>query len=260
MLGIKDALFSDAEVQECNSLAEELESLQSTFEKLQQKTMERLEEEGVGIKQFKRAISSFAPNVQLKSFTSFKKVSGSVGVEDVFSIWNQDVMWSFLDFTLLERLVMKYGSTEMKNSMRQYSNWVEDFRQRTMVSKLMEMWKVPNLPEEYEKCKKIIVDLNIRADECTLARLEHLRRHSCNKLLKGIPLSEAALVLFQLTPGCIILTWIVWADVIQKMKESLLQCINDGEYFKENSIITMVIDGETFMSMETVSYNHSIVP
>lgn len=245
-------LSSDAD-----GLREELQDLRFTFESIQQDTMEELDRRGVKYKPFKHAVCSFGFNVKLNSFTSFKKVSGSVEIEDVFSIWNKDMMWSFLDFNLLERLVKQYGTCEMKASMKQYSNWVVDFRQRTTVSRLMdiwgELWAEPNQPEEYEKCKQMIVDLNIKAAECTLQELERLQKHSCHKLLKGIPLSEAALVLFKLKSGCICLTWLVWTDVVQNIREALIRCVLDGEYFKENNIITLKLDGEHFMPMERVS-------
>lgn len=219
--------------------------------------MEELDRRGVKFKQFKRAVCSFALNVQLNSFTSFKKVSGSVEIEDVFNIWNKDMMWSFLDFNLLERIVKQYGTCEIKTTMKKYANWVEDFRQRTTVSRVMdlwsELWGKPNQPEEYEKCKQMIVDLNIKAAECTLEKLERLRKRSC-QLLKGIPLSEAALVLFELKPGSLHLTWLVWTDVVQDFKKALIQCVNDGEYFKENNIIILELDGEHFMPMERVSH------
>jgi hypothetical protein len=236
------------------SLKKEVEDLKHHFECIQQAVMKQLDEKEVKFEQFKRAVSSYGPRVQLNSFSGFKKISGSgVEIMDVFSVWNTDVMWSFLDFYLLDRLVKDYGDIKMTNSMRQYSSKMEDFRRRTTVSKLMAIWDDPCLPEEYERCKKMIVNLNIKADNCTLEQLEHTRMKSCQKLLKGIPLSEAALVLFQLEAGCIRLTWIVWADVVEHIRVSLVQCIAEGEYFKENSIISLELDGEHFMPMERVS-------
>ncbi len=117
----------------------------------------------------------------------------------------------------------------------------------------------PNLPEEYEKCKTMIVDLHIDPDERTLEKLEVLRKRSCHKLLKGIPLSESALVLFRLKFGSIILTWIVRIDMVQNIREALKQCVISGEYFKENDIISLELDGEPFMPMERVMYFEMIL-
>ena len=227
--------------------------------------MEQLDKKKVKLKGIKRAVSSYGPDVQLRSVTSFKKVSGSeVDIEDIFSIWNTDMMWSFLDFRLLERLVEQFGNVGMKRSMREYSIKMESFRQRTTVFRLMSAWEMdrPYPPEDsvYEKCEKMIADLGIEAKKCTLAYLEELRMVTCRTLLKGIPLSEAALALFELRPGSIRVTWIVWAEVVQTIRRALTQCVNDGEYFKENNIISIRLDGEHFMSMERVSYSYSSDP
>lgn len=236
-----------------DELKKKKEELQYAFEEIQENIMEILEQEKVLFKKFKRAISCFPAHVQLNSFRNFKTVSGDVEFEDIFSSWNQDVVWSFLDFTLLEGIVKRYGSIALKDSMKEYSTKLQDFRKRTLVSRLMNLWTDPNLPKEYEKCKTLILDLRVKADECTLEKLEWLRKHSCNKFLKGIPLSEAALVLFRLKPGCVCVTWIVRSDVVQNVRSALVQCVINGEYFKENNIISVMLDGEPFMSMERVS-------
>lgn len=243
---------------EHQELEEKLEELQVTFANIQEDIMNALELKGVKFKQFKRAISTFPAHVQMNSFESIKTVSArNVELEDIFSSWNQDLIWSFLDFTLLERIVKKYGSSELNNSMKEYSSRLKDFRKRTIVSRLMCIWLDPNPPKEYERCKTLIHNLNIKADECTLEKLELLRKRSCDKLLKGIPLSEAALVLFRLKLGCISLTWIVRIDWVQNIREALVQCVIDGEYFKENDIISLELDGEVFMTMERVSCMYS---
>lgn len=233
-------------------LEEELEELQGVFGRIQESIMEVLDQKGVLFKQFKRAISSFPAHVQLNSFRNFKTVSGNVEFEDIFSSWNQDVVWSFLDFTLLEGIVKRYGHDKLRDSMKEYSLRLKNFRQRTLVSRLMDIWTDPNEPKDYEKCKKLILNLNIKADECTLEKLEVLRKRSSDKFLKGIPLSEAALVLFRLKIGCLSLTWIARTDMVQNIREVVVQCVKNGEYFKENSIRSLVLDGERFMSMERV--------
>ena len=234
-----------------------MEELEDDFESIQRSVMEILEEKGIGIKKLKRTICSLPAHVQMNSFKSFERISANCDeIERIVSIWNRDVVWSFLDFALLGKIVKEYGTNEMKISMKQYSVKVADFRKRTLISRLMEIWTEPNKPSEYGECKTLILNLDVRADECTLERLEVLRNNSREKLLKGIPLSEAALVLFLLERGCISVTWIVPINLVQKIREALVQCIADGEYFKENSIISVELDGESFMPLERLSHRN----
>jgi hypothetical protein len=216
--------------------------------------MEILIDRGIEYRKFMRAISCFPPHVQMNSFKIIKTAgSKDVKLEDIFSILNQEVAWSFLDFALLEWIVKKYGSRELRVSMGKYSNRLRNFRKRTIVSRLMCIWTEPNEPEEYDSCNTLIARLNIKAEECTLEELAAFQKRSHEKLLKNIYLSEAALVLFRLKPGSLSLTWIVWKDLVPKIREALIQCIAYGEYFKENNIICMELDGEPFMTMERVS-------
>ena len=231
--------------------------LQMEFSNIQEGIMDVLEENGIKLERFGRALSTFpaAAHVQMNSFEHMKTVSGSgVKFDDIFKIWNQDVVWSFLDYALLEVIVWRFGSNELKDAMKEYSRKIKDFRRRTIVSRLMYIWKdAMSMPKELERYETLIHNLKIKAHNCTLEKLEVLRIRSCDKLLRGTPLSRAALVLYRIEYGCISVTWIVQTHLVQKMREALVQCIINGEYLKENNIISLELDGELFMTMERVS-------
>lgn len=232
--------------------------LQGAFSYIQERTIDVLEKEGIKLKQFVHTISTFPARchvtVQMNRFERMKTVSGcDIRFDDIFTIWNQEVAWSFLDFTVLELIVKRYGSTELQDTMKEYSSKIKDFRKRTIVSRLMQIWTDPmDMPKECERYKTLIHNLKIKAHTCTLEKLEGLRICSCDKLLRGTPLSRAALVLFCMEHGCLSVTWIVQAHLVQKMRETLVQCIIDGEYFKENDIISLELDRELFTTMERV--------
>ena len=225
------------------------------FENIQEDILEILQQKGIKPAAIERTLkcSRTSLSVQIYSFRPLRTASGEQEVGDIFSMWNANVVWSFLDFQLLERLVNRYGH-DIKPSMTRYIKEVREFRRRTTVSMLMNIWEDgPTQTERTEACKKMILDLNKDPEKCTLEELEFIRKRSCN-LLKQFPLSQVALVLFHITIGCISLTWIVRSDLVGKLKEALDQCAMNGSYFKENDIISIELDGAHFMTMERVRH------
>lgn len=225
------------------------------FENIQEGVLEILEKEEIKPTAIERTLkcSRASLSVQITSFQNLRTASGEQTVGDIFGMWNANVVWSFLDFQLLERLVNKYGP-DIKPLMNRYIEEVRDFRKRTTVSMLMSIWTDgPSQTEKDGACKKMILDLNKDPDKCTLEELESLRKRSRN-LLRQFPLSQVALVLFCIRMGCISLTWIVRSDLVEMFKEALDQCVMNGTYFKENGIISIELDGVPFMTMERVRH------
>ena len=245
-------LYSDEEVKL------KIKELQNEFENLQIEVKDILEEKGITFKHLKCIVSSFPCGVQLNIFKSLKKVSEDVDIDDVFSRLNVDMAWSFLDFKLLEHIVSRYASNDLEKRMESYSHQVADFRTRTTVYSLIKVWPDPNMPDQSEECKTMLVRHNLDPATCTLERLETIRTRFC-KLTKGTPLSETALVLYRLRIGCVIAIWIVRTDLVQTFKEAFTHCVQEGTFFKENYIINLELEGDIFMTMERVNYSVAIL-
>lgn len=224
------------------TIENEIEKMQKAFEDIQFTMLNLFEENGIVYKQLKRAVSTYPRQVQLRGFETLKRVSG-MDFEDIFSLWNTELVWSFLDFTLLEHIVMRFGSDNLKDQMRQYSYKLQDFRKRTTVYRLIEAWPSLEPPQDYEGCEKAILTLNENARECTLEKLEVLRKRASAKL-KRYNLSEAALVLFEVKPGSITLVWLLHNNTVQGFKEAFRECIAMGEFFGENNITKLVLAEE----------------
>ncbi len=229
-----------------------IEEMQSIFEQIQLKLLETFEEKKIKFKSFKRAFSTYPSQVQLRGFNALKKASGEHDFDILFHYWNTEYVWSFLDVTLLEHIVKRLGTDILKDMMAQYIHELKEFRKRTTVFMLMNLWQGCKSPEDYEACKKVILTLKESAKECTLEKLESLRKHACTRLQKKFVLSEAALVLFDVKPGSITLIWIVHNNTVEDFKEAM------RVFFKENNIMQLKLDGEVFMPMEEVNDTYTI--
>ena len=257
-----DLMVQPSKVMATSTLAYDQETLkgvigelQRIFEDIQLKLLDTLEEKGFTFKTFKRTLSTYPPQVQLRGFRTLKKISGPVDLDDVFHVWNTDFVWNFLDTTLLEHIISRLGSPGLQDVMSRYSDKLREFRERTTVAMLVDCW--PNdgieLPEELEEaCKTAVLTLSENAHECRLEKLEVLRKSTCKKLKQSFNLSEAALVMCKVKSCCILLTWIVHKNTVQYFKAAFKQSITDRVYFKENNITRLQLDGDVFMPMEEV--------
>ena len=230
----------------------EVEEMQLRFEEIQHSMLDTLEKDGIKIKRFRRSLSTYPGYVQLKAFTTLKKASGDMDLDDIFSIWNTELVWSFLDFTLLEHIVKRLGSDNLKEKMEQYSDLLKRFRERTTVFKLIKLWPNFKPPHDYEECRTAILTLKENARECTLEKLELLRKQTCRKL-QGYKLSEAALVMFDVRPGSIKLIWILHKKMVPDFKKVFRECETTGTFFKENGITKLELDGEIFPKEQVAS-------
>ena len=219
--------------------------MQISFENIQSDMLNLLEEKGIGYKKFKRAVKTYPGRVQVEYLQETKDL------DDIFGLWNENFVWSFLDVTLLKHLVNRFGSDELKDTMRQYTKQLTEFRKRTTVYNLIKVWPSIKPPHNYDKCEEVVATLRENPEICTLEKLDALRKHACDKL-KGYDLSEAALVLFRVGSGNI--TWIAHKNIVPRFKEEFNECIATGEFFNENSISKVKLDGRVFMPKEGVGY------
>ena len=242
-----------------DELEEEVEELKDIFESIQRKVMHVLKTRKERLRDFNTVVSS-SSSVNPRSYEKLKTVSGKnkVSFDEIFSHWNYSVVWSFLDFGLLKSLVSEYGLPDVKTKMNEYRRRLKIFQKKAKVSVLMKVWQGAGRPDEFEECKRMIHELDWPRD-CTLEKLESLRMDTHENLLKKLPLSAVAFVLFKIAEGCISVTWVVRPDLVQDMKEALVECIAEGRYFKENQIGSLKLDGELFMSMEQVHIMHALI-
>lgn len=231
--------------------------MQDFFQDIQIMLLETLEERRikVTVTKLKKILgtSSFMCQVQLQGMNSLKTVSGGpIEIDEIFEMWNAELVWSFLDVTLLKLIVRRLGSDVLKNMMFEYCKQLEEFRRKTTVFMLVKVFPELKSPVDFEACKEAILSLKENAKYCTLEKLEVLRKFACEKL-KKFKLSEAALVLFKVSSGSVLLIWLVHNNTVDEFKHVLRECIAARVFFKENNIARLELDGEIFMPMEEVS-------
>ena len=84
---------------------------------------------------------------------------------------------SFIDYALLEHIINKFGSDQLKKAIAAYGSDIQVFMQQTTIQQLMDYLPgQPEIPQNFELIKaKICKD----AKKCTIAEINQLRRRLC---------------------------------------------------------------------------------
>ena len=172
-------------------------------------------------------------------------------IHQLFEYLNR-CLWNFIDYNLLEYIVSKVGSSDLKHSMAQYVKDISEFRQNITVSDLIECWKGrKECPENF--CQ-VQIKVDMHPTECTLEHLNSLRISLCERYLP--PLSEYALIHYKFEGGCILLTWLISTElalVLMKRLNSSEECCM---FFLSNNITTFSVGEMKLYSNSGDSLQH----
>ena len=162
---------------------------------------------------------------------------------------------NFLDYGLLDILIHKFGSEDLRTKMKSYASSLDRFRNTTKVTPFVQSLQRrnlhPNRPKD-ETFKELIEILDEDPNNCTLEHLNVMRTIHYDKL-RELSLSQVALmVLNRVQLSCVKITWLLLSEQVDTFKQMFELCIEEGTFFDENNIIHLELDGRIFMSMEKV--------
>ena len=144
-------------------------------------------------------------------------------------------LFVFIDYDLLNYMIVEFGSGELISDMDLYIEDVKLFMKETKVGDLIDHWggcEVSDL--NYAKLK-----VKFRDDPMTytLERLNKFRRRICSR----VRLSEFIFCLTSLESAeSFFATWIIPAAIIPELSEAIKQL--DKMFFEEEHIISLFVD------------------
>ena len=147
--------------------------------------------------------------------------------------------WNFLSYSLLEQVVCDYGDEDLNTDMEDYKKELKEFRCRTRLCDFAKYSIKINENLSEQNLKRFTIKLGQSWDECTLEYLENLSEKISQKFF----LPSFSLVLQDIKPGCISVTWAVPAMIAVSLKENI-ENTDMGEFCKEHVIMAISIDGQ----------------
>ena len=147
-----------------------------------------------------------------------------------------NLYWDSFNYTLLEMIVNKYGSTGLKEEMAEYIRDLRQFWQQTTVAEYIPLCKSKQrFTTVPDKLTKVTCKLNKSASQCTLLELEDLRSSLC----QHYHLQEFALKLFNVDEGSVTVTWLVSREFLLNF-ETPLEDVTSTEIWR--SVYLLLVD------------------
>ena len=149
--------------------------------------------------------------------------------------------WNFLNYPLLEKVLIKFGDEELKTDMEDYKKELKVFRCRTRLCDFANYSITINENLSEQNLKKLTIKLHQRWETFTLEDLEKLTEKVTQKFF--LPSFTMSLSKMELEQTCIIVTWAVPAMIAVSLKENI-ENSDMGEFRKEHGIMAISIDGQ----------------
>ena len=195
----------------------------------------------------------------LTHMTNIEKLKDESDLKGIFQHFN--VYWDFFHYTLLEMIIEKYGSTDLKEKMKTYVSDLIIFLQETRMTEYIPEFKIRH--PFMKKYQKLALVLNESFFKYTLLKLKELKHYICGTL----NLPEHIMILHSVRPGSVGVTWYILEDSLSldAPSKKMLNIVGTLKSTMNTLILTTTRSVNTLVSTLAVSipldtYNNSITP
>ena len=197
----------------------------------------------VSVEDFQFTLTLLPLKIKRNHFSFLKEnipqLTKASNLQEIFMHLN--LYWNWFNYTLLEEIVNKYGSENLKKQMKYYDSDMQHFFQKTTVADFIPyckcLQKFEKVPEGFAEVKTVI---NKPMTEITLLELEELR----HRYILSCQLLDFVLILYDLQEGSLEVTWLVATELKEQLKEALRRELS-GQLEKETQqIVPISVGGE----------------
>ena len=151
--------------------------------------------------------------------------------------------FTFIDHGLLEHLIKKFGSSQLKQDMSAYAEEIQVFLNETSVSQLGEHWPgQQELPPHFDK---LLMMIDKDPGKCSLRTVNDLRKRFCSE----VHLSEIVFVLIGIgKANSFLVVFMVPSILGPKLVESV-GGVNDGFYQRECIVSISLNQQQLYLSV-----------
>ena len=170
-----------------------------------------------------------------------------VTFENIWSILN--LYWDFLNYELLEHVINKCGSYELKQQMQDYVSELSTFKQTTRLCDFIESWPCRDDGPPEDRLKKVVVKMKHKWSQCTLHDVESFKKALVHKFF----LPEFDILLQKAERGCVCVTWLTSPSIATLLQQNLENI--ETQFFKKHDIDAVTIDGQDFYLTPVKKYS-----
>ena len=162
------------------------------------------------------------------------KLMKAQSVDDLF--YTADDYWDFLNFSLLEHLINRHASEEIKVEVVEYGQKIRVFRKKTPLNIFSKVYQRKEVRKVDNNFRKIITEHNIDWSTATLEDVETFRNQLCSEL----SLYEFSLQVAVLISGSVVITWLVPQSLVAYFLKSVKL---NGRSLRDHHVAKFTIDG-----------------
>ena len=222
-------------------------NLDDEFTELSLNLLTHLENTNVTVKQLKGRISLLPGYISVcisPLWNKLRKNVEEVGdtMIDLFTAVHMQ-LWNFLDYYLLEHLIKKCGSENLKERMCEYLVKINCFKKNTLVIPFIECWDGHNrdIPE--------YIDLEVKFElsDITLADLDRFRKKMKRKCLPFLSDYASGMFYRYFNKGCVHISWFIlerFSQLLRKNIEAL------HSLFEEYHVCLVKLKGDNLYSID----------
>ena len=220
-------------------MSERIETLEEQFGAIHDRLLTELTNSGVSIDRLFQALT-LLPLTLRKQYESM--IQGMLpeleNREVVCNFFHRlNPLFTFIDYKLLQHLVSKFGSTELKTEMTSYVEKVQLFKRVTTVSELIDYWPGLEVPEvNYNKLR---MKFNDDPKTYTLEKLEYFWGKFFNHLRLSEFVSVTILVLLE-NANSFVAMWFVPTMIVPEVIKRFSEISN--AFFQIEQILQVVLD------------------
>ena len=221
------------------SIKQQVKQLQYRFVHLAYCTYEELVDKGISVHKFHAWLTALDVYRQHEHQEFIKDHLTNIDKEThLNNLWARlGIYWNFLNFDLLEHVVNKFGSENLKQNMDSYECDLHSFRRVTRVCDFIDCWPVQGEAPETD-LREFVAKMKHDWDNCTLEDLDKIKGVITCKFF--IP--KFALWLRDIKEGCIAVTWLIPVPFVKALQEAIET--TSCEFFMKQKIEYIIIDGQ----------------
>lgn len=223
-------------------VAKRIENFEERFSSLEFATLLELEEKQTSLKRFRHSITLLPVAIKRdhKRFLeeSLSDITKVESLDELFMHLN--LYWNFLDYSLLEHIINRFGSATLKQQMKTYASDLFHFRKRTTVRQFVSNCpgsccrRVEPPPPYFSK---IMCKLDRKASEYTLEELEQTRKKFCREF----SLSEFVVTLGDIEDGSVTVWWIVPSVIVPELTTAVRN--RAATFVEDCRVLLLAVDG-----------------
>ena len=215
-----------------------IEALIEQFDCLHERLVNELSEGSTSVDQVLRVLTKLPVTFRKEYESTIQKVLPKLEKRRVISqLFNRlNLLFTFIDFKLLQHLISKFGSQDLKQEMISYAEKVQSFKKVTTISEVIECWpglKVPRVDHKMLRAKF--------ADDpksYTLEKLDSFRNRFYNELRLSEFVAVSILVAVE-SANSFIAMWFIPTVVVWELMEAFRLSLVDMTFFQSEQILEL---------------------